>query len=387
MNAMKATRTAGILLVLLGLVGCGAVPQPRRDLKLEQTANAADVKQILDHYSEVRNAAISLLDPKPLSIVETGPMLAIDTGSFAVSQRLSRTQDEDQRRLQITSVETPTFSKYPLWFMVSAYDPAARVNLIQIFERTNPADPWLLVAAPQTVASTRLPGLRHDGSDHVIAVAASNGKGMSMSPQAAAAAYAKALGSTSGASAGIERDDFIRKMRAAFDQANALEGVRMSQSWAAEGVDHALRTEDGGALVWVTLLRLDNYSVQPGIKVSWPDGSPQKAFLTDGISSSGKLRYYHQVLLYIPGGDAKPRALGQYGGVVSADAQAALAPITAPDGIDDGANAGGPAPFPLPGASGTPTPTPSLDPSATPTATLGPSDDGVTTNFDFNLDN
>jgi hypothetical protein len=55
--------------------------------------------------------------------------------------------------------------------------------------------------------------------------------------------------------------------------------------------------------------------------VSWPAGSPQEAFLAEGISSSGKLRYYHQVLLYLPGGDARPRALGQYGGVVGADGQ------------------------------------------------------------------
>jgi hypothetical protein len=352
---------------LVVLAGCGAVPQPRREVKLEQAANKADVTAILDRYREVRNAAISLLDPKPLSIVETGPMLAIDTGSFEVAQRLSRTQSEEQRQLQVTSIETPVFSKYPLWFMVTAYDPAARVDLVQIFERMTPVDPWLLVAAPQTVPSTRLPNLRHDGEDHVIPVAATNGKGMAMSPQKAAAAYAKVLGSTTGESSGIARDDFIRKMRAAFDQANQLEGVRVTQSWAAERVEHALRTDDGGALVWVTLLRLDNYQVQPGIKVSWPAGSPQQAFLANGISGSGKLRYYHQVLLHLPGGDGKPRALGQYGGVVSADAQAALAPVPAPGSL--GGVPGAPAPFPIPGASGTPNPSaPAANPSGSSSA-------------------
>jgi hypothetical protein len=320
-------------------------------MKLEQAANKADVTAILDRYREVRNTAISLLDAKPLSIVETGPMLAIDSGSFAVSQRLTRTQSEDERQLQVASVETPMFSKYPLWFMVTAYDPAARVDLVQIFERTTPVDPWLLVAAPQTLPATELPGLRHDGSDHVIPVAASNGKGMKMSPQHAAAAYAKALGSMTGQSTGIARDDFIHKMRTAFDQANRLEGVRVTQTWAAERVEHALRTDDGGALVWVTLLRLDTYNVQPGIKVSWPAGSPQQAFLTNGISGSGKLRYYHQVLLQLPGGDGEPRAIGQYGGVVGADAQAALSPVPAPGQVG-----GGPAPFPVPNASPTPPP-------------------------------
>ena len=123
------------------LSGCGAIPQPRRDVALEQAANPTDVAEILGRYREVRNTAISLLDPKPLSIVETGPVLAIDTGSFDVAQRLSRTQPEDERQLQVTSVETPKFSQYPLWFMVTAFDPASRVDVVQIFERLTPVDP------------------------------------------------------------------------------------------------------------------------------------------------------------------------------------------------------------------------------------------------------
>lgn len=348
----RVLRSAGLVAVAVlasgMLSGCGAIPQPRRDVALEQSANPSDVAEILDRYREVRNTAISLLDPKPLSIVETGPVLAIDNGSFDVAQRLSRTQPEDERQLQVASVETPEFTQYPLWFMVMAFDPASRVNVVQIFARLTPVDPWLLVAAPQTLPETELPGLRHNG-DHVIAVAANNGKGMSMAPQRAAASYAKALASMSGSSA-VARDDFIKKMRTSFDQANRLEGVRVTQTWAAERVEHTLRTDDGGALAWVTLLRLDTYTVQPGIKVSWPDGSPQQAFLANGISGSGKLRYYHQVLLYVPGGSkGEPRALGHYGGVVSANAQAALSPIPAPG--SDPLSPSDPFPIPNPAAS------------------------------------
>jgi len=344
---------------LVVLSACGIVPQPRRHVELEQAVDKSDVAEILKHYRDVRNAAIGLLDSKPLSIVESGPMLAIDSGSFEVSQRLSRTESEDERELQTTAIEAPAFSKYPLWFMVTAYDPAARVDVVQIFERKTPVEPWLLVAAPQTVPSTQLPSIRHDSDGRALRVAPSNGKGMAESPQSAADAYASALGSMSDTSSVVARDDFIRKMRSAFVKANSLEGVTVSQTWAAERVHQALRTEDGGALVWVTLLRLDSYSVQPGIKVSWPAGSPQQAFLANGISNTGKLRYYHQVLLYLPGGDQKPRALGQYGGVVSADSQASLSPVTIP-------GAGDPFQFPSSNPSSGPTPRPSGTPSAGP---------------------
>jgi hypothetical protein len=301
------------------LAGCAAIPSERDDTEVAKRAAApGDVEAIFDRYRAVRNAAIGLLDPKPLSTVESGPVLAIDTGSFEVSQRLSTTQDEESQQLVVTDVQTPSFTKYPLWFMATAFDPAGKVNRVQIFERASAVEPWLLVSAPQTVVSTELPKLRHDGDGAALAVAPSSSAGMAMSPQEAADAYARALGSD-GKSTEVEQDDFIRQMRDAFDANSDLEGVGITQDWAAEKVQHALRTDDGGALVFVTLLRLDTYDVQPGVTVSWPSGSPQEAFLAEGISSSGKLRYYHQVLLYLPGGDERPRALGQYGGVVGAD--------------------------------------------------------------------
>ena len=310
-----------VAVAALVLSGCATIPSERNESTLSKRAAVqSDVDEIFARYREVRNAAIGLLDPKPLSTVESGPVLAIDSGSFEVSQRLSTTQEEERQQLVVTDVQTPAFSKYPLWFMATAYDPEGKVNRVQIFERESSVDPWLLVAAPQTVPSTNLPALRHGGDGAALPVSPSSSAGMAMSPQEAADAYARALGSTD-PSTEVARDDFIRQMRDSFDANSRLEGVGVTQEWAAEKVEHALRTDDGGALVFVTLLRLDTYDVQPCVTVSWPAGSPQEAFLAEGISSSGKLRYYHQVLLYLPGGDARPRALGQYGGVVGADGQ------------------------------------------------------------------
>lgn len=318
------------LALLAALSACGSIPQPRGEVEVRQSADKAEVDEILERYREVRNASISLLNPNPLSIVEGGAMLAIDTGLFEVAQRLSRTQGEEGRRLKVRSVETPLLTKYPLWFMVWAYDPAAKVDVAQIFERTTPVDPWLLVAGPQMLPTTQMPGLRHDGDGLAIAVAASNGKGMSMSPAKAATAYAQALSSATGKNPPVTPDDFINRMRTSFEQVNGLEGVTMTQKWAPESVKHALRTDDGGALVWVTLLRLDSYTVDPGITVKWPEGSPQQAFLKTGISGTGKLRHYYQVLLRLPGGKGEPQALGQYGGVISGESQPALAPPPLP---------------------------------------------------------
>jgi hypothetical protein len=276
---------------------------------------------VFNQYRKVRNTAIELLDAKPLSIVESGPVLAIDSGSFEVSQRLAKTQKQDTASVEVTDVQTPRFKKYPLWFFAIVRDAKAGVNRVQIFERENAVEPWLLVASPETLADTSIPGIRREGSA-ALTVKPEDGVGMSMSAQEAAKAYAKALADPDSADVGKVADDsFIKQMRATAETNSKLPGVTFTQSWGSDDVKFVLRTADGGALAFVTLLRLDTYEVKSGLTVSWPEGTPQQAFLSSGISSSGKLRYYHQVLLYIPGGNGKPRAIGQYGGVVSADSQ------------------------------------------------------------------
>ena len=304
----------------LALSAC-AVPHKRGDTSLEKTAaRTSEVTSVFDNYRKVRNTAIELLDAKPLSIVESGPVLAIDTGSFEVSQRLAKTQKQDTASVAVTDVETPRFGRYPLWFYAVVRDAKAGVNRIQIFERETAVEPWLLVASPETLTDTPIPGLRREGSD-ALTVKPDDGVGMSMSATEAANAYAKALADPDSADARKVADDaFIKQMRTTVENNTKLKGVAFTQAWGSDDVKFVLRTTDGGALAFVTLLRLDTYDVKSGLTVSWPEGTPQQAFLSSGISSTGKLRYFHQVLLYIPGGSGKPRAIGQYGGVVSADA-------------------------------------------------------------------
>lgn len=312
-------RPSGLLAVLLLLAACG-LPRERDDAPPSTVpVDAADVDAVLARYEKVRDTAAELLDPKPLSTVESGAVLAIDTGSFEVAQRLARAVGGEAASADVTRLATPRFTTYPLWFMVEVRDRAADVNRVQIFERASAVDPWFLVASPETLLTTQLPDLRErDGVP--LVVPPGDEAGMSMSPQDAADRYAAVLADpASPAAASIEQDDFIEQMRAAAERNASLEGVSFAQTWSAREVRHVLRTADGGALVFATLERVDSYEVGEGVRVTWPDDSPQKALLESGLSSSGSLRYLHQVLVSIPGGSGKPRVIGQYGGVVEAE--------------------------------------------------------------------
>lgn len=308
-----------------------AVPHERSDLSPgKDAAQSAEIDAVFDRYRLVRNAAIKLLDPKPLSTVESEAVLDIDSGSFEVSQRLAQKQKQDTSEIDVTDVLTPRFSKYPLWFVAVVRDRVRGINRIQVFEREAAVGPWLLAATPEAVPETQLPELRTSGAAEVAAVKPENGVGMSMSPQETADTYAKALADAASPEADkVVKDSFIRQMRGVADANSGLTGATFSQTWVAEKVRFALRTSDGGALVFVTLLRSDKYAVQEGLTVSWPEGTPQQAFLSTGISGSGTLAYKHQVLLHIPGGgNGKPRAIGQYGGVVGTDTDSQGDPAT-----------------------------------------------------------
>lgn len=298
-----------------------AVPHARDDVTVEKAAaSRSEVDEVLDEYRKVRESAVELLDPKPLSTVEQGAVLAIDTGSFEVLQRSAATQKGDTDAGELTDLEVPRFATYPLWFYAVVRDAKVGVNRVQVFERTSSVDPWVLTASPETLARTELPAIRRSAGA-ARRVAPDDGVGMSMSPQEAADAYAAVLADPKAAGAKtIAADSFIQQMRSTAKSNAALEDVRFSQAWEAQDVQYALRTADGGALAFVTLLRTDTYAVQNGLTVTWPEGSPQRTFLSTGISGSGTLSYLHQVLLYLPGGDGPPRALGQYGGVVSGEA-------------------------------------------------------------------
>ncbi len=305
----------------LVLAAC-TVPHDREVGRIDKaSATDAEVAAVYKRYRQVRNAATGLLDPKPLSTIETGPVLAIDTGSFEVSQRLDASQEEDSGKVEILDVQTPRFTRYPLWYFSVVRDVARDVKRVQIFQRASAVDPWLLVSTPETLAATELPQIRTDGQGDARRVRPGDGAGMSMSVDDVASAYARTLGNADAAEAAtIEDDSFIQQMRDAAAANSGLKGVKFAQRWSPEKVQYALRTSDGGALAFVTLLRTDTYTVPDGLQITWPDGSPQQAFLQAGIQGTGTLNYYHQVLIYLPGGQGKPRALGQFGGVVSGDA-------------------------------------------------------------------
>ena len=312
---MRSVRIATSVLLCAVLVAC-AVPHQRDDTDASKPAIAeADVDAVYARYREVYNAAVDIASAQPLSVVERGSVLDIDTAAFQVAGGAVPTT------LRADQVAIPRFRSYPLWFMAVASTDDGDERRVQVFSRTSSVDTWTLVASPQIVADAQLPELRASGDANAVAVAPDDDRGMALAPQAAVDAYVASLSILpEQASDGVARDDaFLEQMRDAFGQSQGLADVEFSQAWTADPVEHAVRTSDGGALVFATLHRADQFQVTPGRTVTYPDGTVQKALAPEGITGTGTVRFDHQVLLLVPPGNGDVRVLGQFGGVVAVE--------------------------------------------------------------------
>jgi hypothetical protein len=308
-----------VLVGVLLVAGC-SIPHPKNSHGVTKiAATEAEVDQIYDRYRSYRKDALDLLDEQPLTAVETGAVLAIDTGTLRVARRLLLTRaPDDTQDLEIRAVYAPRLDAYPLWFVVVVEDGVRDLIKVQIFQRETSTSPWLLVSSPETLPSTELPAFETDATDALMPVDPFRQGPLVMSPQDAIDAYAASLNAAEPVSDPVvSEDSFVTQMRAVADKQRQIEGVTFSQQWTARPVQYVARAADGGALVFGNLARVDNYQIQEGRYIDWPEGSEQKAFLSGRLYSSGELHYYHQILVYVPpDGDDKPVVLGQYGGVV-----------------------------------------------------------------------
>ncbi len=306
------------LATLLALAGC-ALPGERDpdEPAVKQVLSAGQVDDVVREYRTVRGAAADALDAKPLSTVETGLALAIDTGMFTIAEELEREEFAFDGAFTIEETYLPQFSRYPLWFAAVVVDEETDRRHLQVFERTVASDPWLVTVNAELTEQTRLPGVRRSG-DVARRVAPDDGTAMAGAPEEILASLAASLDAGGEEETSWSEDPFVEQMSQALRANRELDGVSFEQSWSTEPEVYALRTEDGGALVLGTLLRQDTFTVDGGLRVTWPENSPQRTFWPDGVVGTGSLRYAHQLVVYVPpdGADELPRTLGASGGVV-----------------------------------------------------------------------
>jgi len=318
-NARRAALLAAVPL----LVAACAVPHPRDTsiiTKMAATSVSADV--VIARYNAVRARADQILEPSLLTRIEGGGLLDIDQGAYFVSVRVDNPSDYPRVRLAPPDrVLSPRFDAYPLWFVVMARNERGDNKRVAVFEKTDSVSPWLMTMAPETAPVAVLPPVAQDETGAAVTVSPEDDTTTGVSPTEVLQRYAGAL------APGESRDDtffapdaFLAQTRKFQQTQGSLPFATFQQSWTAQPPRYALRTEDGGFLVFGTVTRRDSYSVQRNSYIDWDNTADTAAYLPGRVYRSAILDYMHELLLYVPPqGEGKPRLIGQYGGVVDGE--------------------------------------------------------------------
>jgi hypothetical protein len=327
---------AAVLGLLATTAACdaAATPGPAALSPAPATAHPqvtkADAEKQLAVYLDLNNRANASLDDTLLAQYETGASLVIDKAGYQ-SYRLAAKDPSEVKPFGVVDVSYfPVRSTaYPRLFLMKGQRRNLDGTTLQdgwnywLFRQETADGPWLQFSSPvgDERDSAPQPDLGADAEGLVTEVPVDAG-GLLIPPRDLAANYAaRVLGKPLPA----KEVQFVGLDK--WPSNSAEERARMKR-WAketeraapaAEYPTYALRTKDGGALVFTTISYQIHCKPLPGKGVTDSSGT---GFLKQNTPYAGFMEknYLLNLLAYVPpaGGSSGIRVLGTYSGILSA---------------------------------------------------------------------
>ncbi|MGH3391009.1 MAG: hypothetical protein ACRDOO_19245 [Actinomadura sp.] len=247
----------------------------------------AQAQEILSSYQTTNNRANMALDAKLLASAETGAQLDMDTAGYKLRRATGQKFVEFTYSKPVFYIPRP--AGFPRWFAVDAVSSGQRPKqrsgqgsgqrevppMVQqhrhalLFVQDKAGAPWRLAADPYPT-NRSLGGIAVDAAGYATAVAPNDAR-LALAPTKVGAAHAalltkgpKAAGTT-GIGAGLHTTQSYAALRKATGQFTRI-GIGLTSQFAPSTAPvFALRTTDGGALVWYVLRQNETYaSRKPG---------------------------------------------------------------------------------------------------------------------------
>ncbi|SEG96070.1 hypothetical protein SAMN05444920_109270 [Nonomuraea solani] len=326
--------TGGVLAGCL-VAGCSALPGLNRAAQQEPATPAATVtpkpsatapplsaESVIEDYVKRNNAANKVLSDKLLATYEGGSSLDIDKAAYLSQRKLG---DDEYTPFSYVkpAIVAPATKR---WFLASVYwkgkSKTAENPTYLLFAHDQNA--WRQVYSPDVfkdLTAKDIPKLLTDASGAATEVDQADATGLLMSPADFAKGYAVHL---MGKGTNTAKSRFAADLlttNAATNRAKMKRFARVTESVkpATEYPFYALRTTDGGALVFTTIQRTKRYDVIQ---------SSQRNYVFQENSGILPGKYYMymkmgelmQVAAYIPPKTAKPaqvKVIGSYTGIVA----------------------------------------------------------------------
>ena len=268
----RAAVAAVALVTALLATGCGPVIAQRNTFESAPLPAISEqgVAAALAAVDAVTNQANAARDPELLGTVEAGPLLTISTALYAYDSQVdpdNATPETPVGHLAPTSF-VPRFAGYPQWFVTAAPWRDGEPGRLEVLTRDSSAAGWTVLIAPELLAGVDFPTLALDDEQYVVPLTAAQLAALPTAVDALATLLAQALttGKAEGLGAGLLADAWTKSRRDA--DAAAAKTVGAAATVAAtyavgESLPEALRTQDGGALVWYSLTETLVYTVAP----------------------------------------------------------------------------------------------------------------------------
>ncbi|MEZ7006165.1 hypothetical protein [Streptomyces sp. AD55] len=315
----RGTLTAALATAVAMTSGCVVVHGEREVLPATSRAEAA---KALEEFTDAYNKADKAYDPALDAGHTTGPLAAIDAARLKAGRANNPDGNPSHTPLSLTNpvFTIPKKAGWPRWFVADAEaNKGGDSHWLLVFTRHGVDETWR-VAYLTLVAPGSLPAFRTDADGWAEAVPADE-DGLAVAPAGLSEGYAAYLrDGGSGFADGVHTSTW-RQTRAKRTTRPGLVTQYIDEA-LTEG-DHAplaLRTEDGGALVFFASRHFEKQTAARGASV--PPPNRDVLALTDGeIKQSLTMEFVSNQVALDPAkgtGDGRVAVLGRVQGLTSA---------------------------------------------------------------------
>jgi hypothetical protein len=225
----------------------------------------------------------------------------------------------DQRPMVILTRSTA----YPRFFFAVLPGNHTQPPVVSLLTAKDASSPYRIAGSVNLLPSVRLPGVAEVSQGSPVLGPAAGG--LALPPEAVGSSYAAVLntGSTAPEAARFTDDTFTTQVQqaAAAQRAEVARfGSYMQTHEAVPGALVAIRTSDGGALVFTALRRTSTFTARPGNAATLP---ADVRVLTGEVQASTFSSTAAELLLFRvpPAGKGKVKLVGASDGLISATAR------------------------------------------------------------------
>ncbi|GAA0487173.1 hypothetical protein ABZ951_30915 [Streptomyces sp. NPDC046215] len=278
---------AGVLTVALTATGCVTVHGEREILP---AVDRAEAPKILKRFTDGYNEAYRKLDPNVISRVEAGPLAEIGHADMRTQNAITPGGNPKYPPLVLDDARftVPRQAGWPKFFLADTRSNRDRNRWFVVFLRGGVKEPWKATYL-SILTPAKVPAFAKDKDGYAEAVPVAKGEDpkLATAPAAVSGAYTDYLRTGEGkVFAPGPRTSLLREER---------DKLRRTPTFWTEFIDTpekapgfpapALRTEDGGALVFFTAHHRERRTMAEGLRPQLTDPRT-KALLTGELKRS-----------------------------------------------------------------------------------------------------